>query len=437
MRTQRTAQDAQVACANEMAGLSRPIRRGACEALRIGLTAAVLTLLIPPPSIASEHLDHDEVTAKEMSPIDEARQARINGDPASAIAVLEGLLSQKPDDVDALVQIGFAHLARGDLLAAEYAFSETLRLAPDYADATLGLAYVAFRREELEDAEALASIVLEIAPEYEAARELLAATSTAKKASTAKGASRPLPRPIDFSDRNDFGTLPDPVVPDVRALPRPKMRRAFLSISRGVEGPRDMDLSHALEVRKPGGTLVFTLRHTSREYGDAVQMRISAIRNMGDVHYGLEFGLGHGADNLARAVLGVSLNGPISKDVRYSGRLRLERFTHASVLTFGSRMTAYDESGATISLGMTTSAATNVKGAATVIDAGIVLPLLDDMTLRLGASHGKELDGVRKRDVRSLAIGLARKIDDDLSVIATLLSEPGKRRIDFTLVRRF
>ncbi len=78
---------------------------------------------------------------------DRAVTARLADDPALAASLLEDWLAEHPDDVDALVQYGYALLALGRLEEAEFAFQKVLRKAPEYADAAQGLALVAERRE--------------------------------------------------------------------------------------------------------------------------------------------------------------------------------------------------------------------------------------------------------------------------------------------------
>lgn len=74
--------------------------------------------------------------------------ARRAGDNAQAVQLLDRWIAQTPQDSDALVQRGYAHLALGHLRAAEQDFRAALALAPDYADARAGLALIAERREE-------------------------------------------------------------------------------------------------------------------------------------------------------------------------------------------------------------------------------------------------------------------------------------------------
>ncbi|HEY0627093.1 MAG TPA: YaiO family outer membrane beta-barrel protein [Allosphingosinicella sp.] len=72
--------------------------------------------------------------------------ARLAGDPARAITLLERATVAEPRNSDAWLQLGLAQLAAGNLDHAEAAFRRTLSLAPDYTDARIGLARVAQRR---------------------------------------------------------------------------------------------------------------------------------------------------------------------------------------------------------------------------------------------------------------------------------------------------
>lgn len=77
---------------------------------------------------------------------DQAVEARLAGDPARAVALLEPLVVVDPRNSDALVQLGLAHLALGQLDSAETAFKSALAFAPGYSDAQIGLARIARRR---------------------------------------------------------------------------------------------------------------------------------------------------------------------------------------------------------------------------------------------------------------------------------------------------
>lgn len=79
---------------------------------------------------------------------DDAVAARRADEPARAVTLLDRWLAQHPADSDALVQRGYAHLALGDLNAAQRDFEAALAIAPGYADASAGLQQVARRRDE-------------------------------------------------------------------------------------------------------------------------------------------------------------------------------------------------------------------------------------------------------------------------------------------------
>ncbi len=72
--------------------------------------------------------------------------ARLADDSAEAVRLLDRWIAAHPQDSDALVQRGYAHLALGRTGAAERDFRAALSLAPDYADARAGLDQVAQRR---------------------------------------------------------------------------------------------------------------------------------------------------------------------------------------------------------------------------------------------------------------------------------------------------
>lgn len=428
----------QVRMAAGSASRLRRLKMSAARTLCAGLLIAAVLAAATAPSFASEDPVGSGTSATKEATFDDARWARAEGDFATAIAILERLLSDNPNDVDALVQLGFVRLALDDTISAEQAFTKTLRLAPDYVDATLGVAYVAFRRSEFKQAERFAAAVLEAAPDYKGARTVLEAAKAAQENARPVKGSRPPPRPLEITPANGAVVGPEIIAPDLKVTPRPERRRAFLSIGSRLGSRRDFNLYHALEIRKTGGpTLVFGLRHTSRENGDAIQLRFSAFKPAGEIVYGLEFGLGQGADNLARALVGGSVEFPVAENVAFHSRLWFKKFAQSEVVSLASRLTKTAASGGAFSLGLTSSAASNVRGLATVIDARAALPLSDSSTLRLGVAYGEELDGPRMRDLRSIAIGLAHDINDDLTIIGTVTSEPGSRWVGLTFARRF
>ncbi|WP_160770008.1 YaiO family outer membrane beta-barrel protein [Alteraurantiacibacter buctensis] len=79
----------------------------------------------------------------------QARDARLAGEPAEAIRLLDRWLASHPGDVDAMLQLGLALLALGRLDEAESQFAAVLTIAPDYADAREGIAQIAARRSDL------------------------------------------------------------------------------------------------------------------------------------------------------------------------------------------------------------------------------------------------------------------------------------------------
>ncbi|RUY31850.1 tetratricopeptide repeat protein, partial [Mesorhizobium sp. M7A.F.Ca.CA.004.12.1.1] len=85
-----------------------------------------------------------------------ARQAQHFDESAK---LLRRALALKPDNADALVQLGFAELGRNNLPAAREAFSRALALAPTYLDASFGIAQVEFRSGNLDAALQLAEEV--------------------------------------------------------------------------------------------------------------------------------------------------------------------------------------------------------------------------------------------------------------------------------------
>lgn len=78
---------------------------------------------------------------------EQAVSARMSGDPAQAIAMLEPLVRDQPANADAWLQLGYGYLALGRLDEAERAFGQVLAIAPSYRDASDGLDLIARRRE--------------------------------------------------------------------------------------------------------------------------------------------------------------------------------------------------------------------------------------------------------------------------------------------------
>jgi YaiO family outer membrane protein len=107
----------------------------------LGLEAAVQCQAAPAAIV------RDDVYAR-------AVKERLAGDNADAIAQLQALLAQQPDDVDARLQLGLALRAAGRTADAERELQEVLRRAPDYKDAKLALAQIQWARGDVAGAKA-------------------------------------------------------------------------------------------------------------------------------------------------------------------------------------------------------------------------------------------------------------------------------------------
>ncbi len=132
-------------------------------------------------------------------------QLRQSGDFQQAEQLLEACLRDRPNDADALVQLGFARLAQSDWDGAESAFSNALQLAPDYEDASLGLARIAYFRGNYDSAlERLAALD----PTRADVAELTAAVERARAAANARS-QYPWRVDIAYSQSSLTGGLPD------------------------------------------------------------------------------------------------------------------------------------------------------------------------------------------------------------------------------------
>jgi Flp pilus assembly protein TadD len=68
-----------------------------------------------------------------------ARQALVDGQAGTSLAIAQGVLAQQPNNVPALVQSGDAKMAMQDRMGAEQAYKRALALAPHDIRAQLGL----------------------------------------------------------------------------------------------------------------------------------------------------------------------------------------------------------------------------------------------------------------------------------------------------------
>lgn len=80
-----------------------------------------------------------QAPATTLDPYDQAVAARRSGDNAGAVAILEQLVREHPDNADAWVQYGYALRATGRQADSADAFHRALNLAPSYKDARDGL----------------------------------------------------------------------------------------------------------------------------------------------------------------------------------------------------------------------------------------------------------------------------------------------------------
>ncbi|ODA93523.1 peptide transporter [Mesorhizobium sp. SEMIA 3007] len=152
----------------------------------------ILAIAATPGAVLAQTVD--ELYASAVK----ARQARHFDE---AVDLLRRALALKPDNADALVQLGFAELGRNDLAAARDAFSKALSLAPTYQDASFGLAEIEFRSGNLDAALPLAESVARAQPGNTDVAALVeniskaieAAGSEARKASVAAPAPRAKP----------------------------------------------------------------------------------------------------------------------------------------------------------------------------------------------------------------------------------------------------
>ncbi|CDX29043.1 conserved exported hypothetical protein [Mesorhizobium plurifarium] len=141
--------------------------------------AACLILAVAAAPSASLAQTVDDLYASAVK----ARQAQHFDEAAD---LLKRALALKPDNADALVQLGFAELGRNDLQAARDAFSRALSIAPTYRDASFGMAEVEFRSGNLDAALPLAETVANADPGNADVAKLVENIRAAKQAAGSK-----------------------------------------------------------------------------------------------------------------------------------------------------------------------------------------------------------------------------------------------------------
>ncbi|TPI16485.1 YaiO family outer membrane beta-barrel protein [Mesorhizobium sp. B4-1-3] len=145
---------------------------------RLSFTACLILAVAAAPAAALAQTV-DELYASAVK----ARQAQHFDEAAD---LLKRALALKPDNADALVQLGFAELGRNDLSAARDAFSKALSIAPTYRDASFGMAEVEFRSGNLDAALPLAETVAKADPANTDAGKLVENIRKAKQSAASK-----------------------------------------------------------------------------------------------------------------------------------------------------------------------------------------------------------------------------------------------------------
>ncbi|MDZ5453334.1 YaiO family outer membrane beta-barrel protein [Labrys sp. ZIDIC5] len=167
--------------------------------------AVALTLLLALGQVASaqtpDELYASGVKARQQQHFDEAAD------------LFKRVLAQKPDNTDALVQLGFVELGRNDLAAARESFSKTLTLAPAYADAKFGLAEIEFRSGNLDAALGLIESLAKEHPDNGDFAQLLANLRKAQAAKKQVTTARPV-KPSPAKASHPSKPLPSKPRPD-------------------------------------------------------------------------------------------------------------------------------------------------------------------------------------------------------------------------------
>ncbi|MER9414325.1 YaiO family outer membrane beta-barrel protein [Mesorhizobium sp. M0589] len=150
------------------------MRRGRCAMVAACVFLAVAAAPAATLAQTVEELYASGVKARQAQHFDEAAQ------------LLRRALALKPDNADALVQLGFTELGRNNLRAAREAFSKALAIAPEYLDASFGMAQVEFRSGNLDAALPLAEKVSRAQPDNADASTLVASIHKAQQAGSSK-----------------------------------------------------------------------------------------------------------------------------------------------------------------------------------------------------------------------------------------------------------
>ncbi len=93
--------------------------------------------------IAALLLAASPALAQQLNPYDQGIAARLGGDTARAVILLEEAVRREPKNADAQLQLGLSLMAADRLDEAETSLKRALELAPDYQDAKDALARLA------------------------------------------------------------------------------------------------------------------------------------------------------------------------------------------------------------------------------------------------------------------------------------------------------
>jgi len=102
-------------------------------------------------------------TSSDRQSLDSARQALVEGEAGTSLAIAHGVLASQPNNVAALAQAGDAEMQMGDRLNAEADYKHALAIAPHDVKARLGLAKMLLR-DDLHGAEVAFRAILADAP---------------------------------------------------------------------------------------------------------------------------------------------------------------------------------------------------------------------------------------------------------------------------------
>jgi len=102
-------------------------------------------------------------TSADRQSLDTAREALVEGEAGTSLAIAHGVLASQPNNVAALAQAGDAEMQMGDRLNAEADYKRALSIAPHDVKARLGLAKMLLR-DDLHGAELAFRAILADAP---------------------------------------------------------------------------------------------------------------------------------------------------------------------------------------------------------------------------------------------------------------------------------